>query len=89
MVPRSVNVTGKRDNAGHEKTTVNKLVFIICIANGLKSCYKETNTALDNLDGMKTFYSDVVLCMVGLLIYFSGRFNTYTNTSTTTRNVLH
>ena len=27
MVPRSVNLTGKRDNAGHEKTTVNKLVI--------------------------------------------------------------
>ena len=28
MVPRSVSFTGKRDNAGHEKTTVNKLAII-------------------------------------------------------------
>ena len=28
MVPRSVNLTGTRDNVGHEKTTVNKLVII-------------------------------------------------------------
>ena len=28
LVPRSVNLTGKRDNAGHEKTTVNKLAII-------------------------------------------------------------
>ena len=33
MVPRSVSCTGKRDNAGHEKTTVNKLVIIsgVCL----------------------------------------------------------
>ena len=34
LVPRCVNLTGKRDNAGHEKTTVNKLVSIhgsLCI----------------------------------------------------------
>ena len=28
MVPRSVYLTDKRDNAGHEKTTVNKIVII-------------------------------------------------------------
>ena len=29
LVPRSVNLLGKRDNAGHEKTIVNKLVIIV------------------------------------------------------------
>ena len=29
LFPRSVNLTYKWDNAGHEKTTVNKLVIVI------------------------------------------------------------
>ena len=33
MVPRSVNCTCKRDNAGHEKPKVNKIVIIsgVCL----------------------------------------------------------
>ena len=33
LVPRSVNFTGKRDSAGHDKTTVHKLGIITDISN--------------------------------------------------------
>ena len=39
MVPGSVNFTGKRDNAGHKKTTVNKLVIIVLRKKSKQPCY--------------------------------------------------
>ena len=47
LVPRSVNLTGKRDNAGHEKTTENKLAIIV---RGL-SC--KPNKQLDVLNHLR------------------------------------